>query len=145
MAAQTQTVISGSDGNLAFVALNSGNVPQGKFQSWSLALYQVINNITGFDSSGFMEFLGGCKGAGWSATLHHKFNAATSSPFGGTTAADIMPKSGATATFTVATGCTIGWGAIIQNHNIVQDVTGDSVSSMSGPCSGTPTLAWDET
>jgi hypothetical protein len=147
MAAQTQTVISGVDGNLSWAALRSGSVPQGKFQSWNLGIYQVINNITGFDSAGYMEFLGGCKGASWSAVLHHKYNGAAANPLGTTTAAEILPMGGGTATFTVApapAACTIAWTAIIQAHGISQDVTGDSVSAISGPCSGTPTLAWDE-
>lgn len=147
MAAQTQTVISGVDGSLSFAALRSGLVPVGKIQSWNLGLYQVINNITGFDSGGFMEFLGGCKGASWSAVMHHKYNAGGGSPFAATTptvAADILPMGGMTSTFTVATACTIGWVTIIQAHGVSVDVTGDSVSALSGPCSGTPTLAWDE-
>lgn len=144
MAVQTQTVLTGSDGNLSFAALRSGSLPQGKFQSFNIGLYQVINNITGFDSGGYMEFLGGCKGASWSAVLHHKYNAATANPLGSTTALEILPPGGSTATFTLAPGCTIGWATIAQAHGISQDVTGDSVSAVSGPCTGTPTLAWDE-
>jgi hypothetical protein len=145
MAVQTQTVVSGVDGNLAFVALNSGPVPQGKFQSYTLGIGQVINNISGFDSGGWQEFLGGIKGADWSAVLSHKYNAATSNPLGSSTAVDVLPMSGATATFTVATGCTLTMKAIIQRHGIVQDVNGASVSALSGPCSGPPTIVWDET
>lgn len=153
-AVQTQTVISGVDGSLSFAALRSGVVPGGKFQSWNLGLFQVINNITGFDSGGFMEYLGGCKGASWSAVMHHKFNAGATSPFGANAtvgnsdpanAINILPMGGATATFTVASGCTITYVAIIQAHGVSQDVNGDSVSALSGPCTGAPTLAWDET
>jgi hypothetical protein len=145
MALQTQTVISGVDGNIAFAALNGGALPQGKFQSYTLGVGQVINNITGFDSVGWQEFLGGCKGADWSAVMSHKFNASTTNPFGTTTVAEVLPYSGATTTFTIATGCTFLIKAIIQRHGIVQDVNGASVSALSGPCSGAPTIAWDET
>lgn len=151
MAVQTQTVISGVDGNLSFAAIRTGKTPSGKFQSWNLGVFQVINNITGFDSAGHMEYLGGCKGASWSAVMHHTFNnydptdlTRGDNPFGTTTAIDILPMGGATGTFTVAANCTIAWDCIIQAHGISQDVNGDSVSALSGPCTGTPTLAWDE-
>jgi hypothetical protein len=145
MAVQTQTVVSGVDGALAFAALNSGPIPQGKFQSYSLGVGQVINNISGFDSGGWQEFLGGIKGSDWSAVMSNKFNGANANPFGSSTAVDILPYSGATATFTIAAGCTWLQKAIIARHGIVQDVNGASVSALNGPCSGAPTIVWDET
>jgi hypothetical protein len=151
--AQTRTVATGTDGNLSFAALNSGYVPQGKFSYWTLGIFQVLNDITGFDSAGYKEYIGGVKGASWGATMSNKFGAATTNPFGGTSVSDILGKDGATATFTVATAalitgltaCNIVWHVIVQSHTLGQDVNGASVSSLSGVCSGAPTtIAWDE-
>jgi hypothetical protein len=149
MAAQTQTIISGVDGDLSFVAIGGGQIPNGKFQSYTFGVGQVINNISGFDGAGWQEFIGGIKGADWSAVMSHRYNGTPNCPFGlgsAITASEreMLPMSGATATFTVAAGCTIAIAAIIQRHGIVQDVNGASVSALSGPCSGPPTIIWDE-
>jgi hypothetical protein len=150
---QTRTVATGTDGNLSFAALNSGYVPQGKISYWTLGIFQVLNDITGFDSGGYKEYIGGVKGASWGATMSNKMAAATTNPFGGSTVSDILGKDGATATFTVATAslitgltaCNIVWHVIVQSHTLGQDVNGASVSSLSGVCSGAPTtIAWDE-
>jgi hypothetical protein len=141
-----QTVASGVDGNITF-ATRTGETttfPQGKFNYWTLVVGQVVNNITGFDSSGWQEYLGGVKFARFGATFHNKFNAATTNPFGSTTPASVLPKMGCNIIFQVAATCTYTTEAIVESYTLGQDVNGDSVTSVGGPCTGAPTLAWDE-
>ena len=153
--AQTRTIATGSDGNVAFAALNSGYVPQGRFSSWNLNVFQVINNVTKFSSTGavWQEFIGGAHGATWGATASHEIGAATSNPFGGTVTDNVLAHGGATATFTCAsasiftglTACNIVWPVIVQTHSIGSDATGGLYSSLGGVCNGAPTaIAWDE-
>jgi hypothetical protein len=159
--AQTsRTVLTGSDGNVAFAALGAGQKPQGRFSSFNLNLNQVINNVSKFSTTGdvWQEFVGGAKSATWGTTSSMSFGAATVNPFGGAVTAgagslDILPQGGCTATFTFITdglitnqtACNVVWTVIVQGIGTGVDATGGSYATYGGVCTGAPTtIAWDE-
>jgi hypothetical protein len=127
------TIASGVDGS--FTAPTGHN---GKFDTWSLNVRQVVNDITGFDSGGFEENIGGLKGADFTATSHFKYDAANTSP-------GLPTKTGGTATCQVAANCTYSATVIVSATPASSNVRGAAGFALAGRTSGTITLAWDET
>src|SRR4051812_36467520 len=105
-------IATGTDGS--FTSPTGHN---GKFDTWSLNVRQVVNDITGFDSSGYEENIGGLKGADFTATAHFKFDTTTTTP-------GLPTKAGGTATFQVATGCTLAATVIVSAMPMSSNVRG---------------------
>jgi hypothetical protein len=126
------TIASGVDGAVAFL---SSHVL--KFDTWTGRYGQRVNNITGFDSGGYEENLGGLKFGEGSATGHFKYGTTTTAPGSAS-----FSKTGGTATFTVATGCTISHSTIVSDLNISSDVNGAARGSFNWRATGTITETW---
>ncbi len=126
------TVASGVDGSFTTVTGHAA-----KFDTWKLTGGQRLINITGFDSAGFEENIGGLKYGRWEATGFARYGTAATS-----TGIQNMSKVGGTATFQVATGCTESATCIVENVEIMQDVNGASRLKFSGVTSGTITEVW---
>jgi hypothetical protein len=125
-------------GYLGNCALPTGHVA--KLDRWSGSFGMALIDITGFDSSGFREALGGLRSGAGSATGHAKFDAASTTP--GTIAAS---RSGGAATLTAATGCTITGTMLVSNVSHDVDVNGESRVTFDWAFTSTITVTWDET
>ncbi len=130
------TVASGVDGSVTFV---TGHVA--KFDSWAARYGQRMNNITGFDSGGYEENLGGLFFGEGSATGHMKYGTTATTGVLSTTAPGLS-KVGGTATFQIATGCTISHSTIVSDVNVSSDVNGAARVSFNWRSSSTVTQTW---
>jgi hypothetical protein len=130
----------GTDGSLTLPTGVSARI-----NSWQLTLGQAIIPITGFDSARTREVYGGLMFGDFSATGTPKYNLATTNPLPVATTALAFSQAGASATFQVATGCTIAAVAVIGAIPISSDVNGACVIGYSGSLSGAITVTWDET
>jgi hypothetical protein len=126
------TIASGVDGSVTFVTGHAA-----KFDSWTMRAGQRLNNITGFDSGGFEENLGGLKFGEGSCTGHLKYGVASSAPGMATFA-----KAGGAATFQVATGCTLAATIIVSDGTISSDVNGAARVAYNYRTAGTITETW---
>ena len=123
---------SGVDGSVTFV-----NTHNAKFDTWTMRAGQRMNNITGFDSGGFEENLGGLKFGEGSATGHNQYGVANTAP-----GMASFSKTGGNATFQVATNCTLASTIIVSDGTISVDVNGASRIAFNYRTSGTITEAW---
>jgi hypothetical protein len=124
-------------GYLGSVTLPSGHAA--KVDRWSGSFGMALIDITGFDSLGFREALGGLRSGAGSLTGHAKFDDTATSP--GTIAA---ARAGGTLVLQVAAGCTVTGTALLSNISHDVDVNGESRVTMDFAYTGTITVAWDE-
>jgi hypothetical protein len=128
------TPATGTDGSVTFITGHNA-----KFASWTLNISQALVDVTGYDSSGYFQAVGGLKSGSWTVAATLKYDAATHTP--GATA---MTKNGGAMTLQVASGCTYAFTGIIISAGLSSDVGAGARIVYSGVTSGAITETWDE-
>ena len=118
-------------------AITMPNAHGGNIRTWSADSQIVLSEVTGFGSSS-REYKGGIAGLTGSAAGNPEFGAANTAP--GTD--DNARVDGASITLTVATGCTLGFTAIMQNIRFNVDKVGDSQITFDFTANGDITETW---
>jgi predicted secreted protein len=128
------TPATGTDGSVTFITNHDA-----KFASWTLNISQALVDVTGYDSSGYFQAVGGLKSGSWTVAATLKYDAASHNP-----GATEINKNGGAMVLTVATGCTYSFTGIIISVGLSSDVGAGARVVYSGVTSGTITEAWDE-
>lgn len=127
-------VIEGTQGN---VTLPTGH--NAKIGHFTAVTGQGDIDITGFDSAGWMEFLGTIKSLRGSASGRMKYGATSTSP-----GFDALSKTGGSMTLTMATGCTFTFTALVSDIEVVEDAHGEAAITFNFKSTGAVTVAWAE-
>ena len=131
--------ITGNDGNVTF-----GNDYKLAFNTWSGTLTRASTDVTAFGDDakrrrlGVLDFSGSAGG--------HFISGSTNNDPGGIDMTALNNSDGFTATFTVASSCTITATVAVSSIGYSVDKNGDSTGTFNFELSGgaVPTVAWAE-